>query len=232
MENNQVKIFVPRSGASAFSNANEKKVDTPASNNSENPNKSHTIIKDGMEIDSRFWPRFFKGLGYFFVGMVVGTGVFVGVYLLLSRFFALDYILKSIIALLFAALLGKGFSDTTGGMKTLVSGATTVFIIIAFVSSLLYGSEYGTVGKNNFNIEQFDQINSEFGTVGSVGEIWRTTKSYKAGTNVKLRIRGSSVKILNGKTLEPSDYNIPILSDGTIAFEGVSDTPSKIEVVQ
>ena len=220
MERNKVRNLVPRSGS--VSDSNEQIVD------SKKPKESNTIIKNGIEIDSRRWPRFWKGIGWAVLGLVIGIGFFVLAYWLIPQHLHVGYVALSILSLLVAAGILKAFDYGTGETPTLMSGPITIALLVIFILSLYYGSEHETC-KQDVNTEQ---TCSEFGTVSSVGEIWRTTKSYKAGTNIKLRIRGSSVRILKGEKLSPSDYNLPILTDGTIAFQGINDAPSEIEVVK
>jgi hypothetical protein len=211
MKRSEIKTFVPRSGNVSDSNEQVADIDLKKSKESE----SSRLI---------FWKGIWKG----FLGLVIGIIFFIAAYQLIPEYLHVGYVALSILSLLVAAGILKALDYGLGEKQTVLSGPITIALFVIFILSLYYGSEHSTME----NIDQTEQTSSEFGTVSSVGEIWRTTKSYKAGTNVKLRIRGSSVRILKGEKLTPCDYNLPILTDGTIAFQGINDTPSEIEVVQ
>lgn len=173
-----------------------------------------------------------SGLFCFWAGAICGLIAFALTYRLIA-FIGLSYVWTSIISYALLLVLLVVVADIPSIKETRIRGVFKIFICIFFVLSLLRGHEKKFYPEANPSVvEEVEQEGSEFGTVSSVGEIWRTTRSYKKGTNIIVRIRGTSVRILNGETLEPSDYSIPILSDGTIAFKGISEGTSKIEVIQ
>lgn len=233
MENGQVKIFVPRSGASAFPSANDKKVDTPASSSpDESKDKTHTIIKNGVEIDSRPKQRFIKGIGYFFGGLIVGTLTFTAAYFALSQIFHMSYVLLSLLSLGLAAGVIKSLDKGTGEMPTLMSGPLTIFLIIAFVLSLLYGSEYGK--GSNSRSESQTEIRSEAPvetlTIATTKAFPMTSRCYHTGEQAKIVVLDNPVRMYLGEKLSVGKHIINIESDGKLCFYIEKNAPAKVEV--
>lgn len=233
MENGQVKIFVPRSGANAFPGANDKKVDTSASSSSdESKDKTHTIIKNGVEIDSRPKQRFIKGIGYFFGGLVVGTLTFIAAYFALSQIFNLGYVLLSLLSLCLAAGAIEAFNKGTGSMPTLMSGPLTIFLIITFVLSLLYGDEYGK--GSNSRSEAQTEIRSEAPvetlTMTTTEDFPTTSRYYYAGERVKIVVIGNPVKMVLGNELGVGEHITTMDGNGKLCFHIETNAPAKVEI--
>lgn len=88
-----------------------------------------------------------------------------------------------------------------------------------------------SVGSGNCdNIEIV--VGPENGNVSHVGERWETINNFQAGQHVDVKISNGSVRLNKSNTLlKPGLYTIPILSDGSLVFRGISNTSVDIEVI-
>ena len=215
MKNNDVKKFIPRSGN--VSDTNE----TPVDSGSEK--SKYTIVKNGIEIDSRRWPRFWKGIGWAVLGLVIGIGFFVLAYWLIPQHLHVGYVALSILSLLVAAGILKAFDYGTGETPTLMSGPITIALFVIFVLSLYYGSEHQT-----------EQICSEAPletlTIATTKDFPMTSRCYHRGEQAKIIVLDNPVRMYLGEELSVGEHIINIDGDGKLCFYIEKSAPAKVEV--
>lgn len=208
---------------------------------------------DGVDVYNDFWARSGMGLVYFFIGAGLSIICFEFMYWIMSHF-ETPYIIKSGVALAFSVLVITGWDKVTGEKPTLMKAPITFFSIIIFVLSLFIGySQYNGTSSNgledilwvykkadgsivkchddNNNDNKKTETPSETLTLSSPNAFAITKRKFHYGDNLKVKISGSAVK-LNSTILSPGggEYNIPVLGNDFIVFNGTSNTPAIIEV--
>lgn len=196
--------------------------------------------------------KYLQGLKYFIIGVCLSIGAFEVAYWVVSNFGA-PYIVTSVTALLFSVLVIWSIDKVLLEQPSPARGPVVSFTIIIFILSLFigYNVSHG-ISTNNFyrilwgadkiayveplkNEADKSAPNPKKGIINHFGEVWRTAKIYNVGDNVRVRISGSSVRVKdkdeNGDLLRPGDYFIPITARGNLAFVGIKNRTSTIEVL-
>jgi hypothetical protein len=213
----------------------------------EKPVEPKTFIKDGVEIRKDYAGRNLFGLFYFFGGLVGSFACFEFAYWVMSNF-EVHYVAKSVVALIFSVLVIKSWDKATGEMPTLMSGPITFFTAIIFALSifigynhdhgrsansfegLLWGANQISVVDNSSQSSENNGKKIEFGIIKHVGQNWTTTRKFKAGSLILVKIRGAAVKMANGDVLTPCDYSISTTDEEPLSFTAMKNITTTIEV--
>lgn len=194
-----------------------------------------TIVKDGIVISTDPKIRGMEGLKHFIIGALLAVASFIFFYWV-SHFFGIHWIFRSIVALAFSYLTIRAWDKATGEIPTLKTGAVANFTIMAFVISLLIGYHDNKVPVETpvtvieAPVTAIESL-SETLTLSSPNDFAVTKKKFQYGDNLKVKISGSAVK-LNSTILTPSEgeYNIPVLGNDFVVFNGTSNVPATIEI--
>jgi hypothetical protein len=155
----------------------------------------------------------------------------------------LNFVIKSVVGVIFAALAIKAYDGATGEMPTLMKKPIAYFTTMVFVFSLFAGYQHsqgnsaGWLGDFLFGkpqapiIEQVDvQTPIETLTLATIESFPMTNKCYHTGEQVKVNIIGGPVKMALGEVLPEGEHIINVTSDGRLCFHIENNTPAKVEV--
>ena len=174
-----------------------------------------------------------EAIGYFAKGLLAGSVAFVVAFLVLSiPSFGVNYIVKSVVSAIFAFMLIKAYDKASGEVPTPMSSAVVYSVIILCSLTLMWGYNNHKEVKEDAkqNTEQVITP-SESLTLSSPNDFAITKRKFHYGDNLRVKISGSAVK-LNSTTLNPGggEYNIPVLGNDFVVFNGTSSVPAKIEI--
>lgn len=175
---------------------------------------------------------FEKAIKHFGFGLLGGSVAFMVAWLILSwPALGVHYILKSLLAALFAFLAIKAYDRASGEVSSPLSVAVASSVIILSIVTLLWGYNNDKSTPHKDTQPKIEQIFSESGTVRSVDDIWFANHIFTKGDKVKVTVEYNSIQMTGGRIFEPGVYeNETVNNDGQIMFEGVSKNPSKVTI--